>query len=105
MKLHEIQCHFREVPHAVTKYRLRRRPSSLYNSDFEDEDENEKNQIRSHAYALRFFLFSAFRIPTSEFLTPDWTLFGLRVMGCGLRVTSCALRVTSYGLRAKGQSA
>jgi hypothetical protein len=32
--------------------------------------EDEMNQIRSHAYALRFFLFSAFRIPTSEFLTP-----------------------------------
>ena len=25
-KLHEIQCHFREVPHAVRAYRLRRRP-------------------------------------------------------------------------------
>ena len=25
MKLHEIQGHFREVPHAVTEYRLRRR--------------------------------------------------------------------------------
>jgi len=36
----------------------------------EHEDEDEKNQIRSYAYALRFFLFSAFRIPTSEFLTP-----------------------------------
>ena len=48
------------------------------------EDEDEKNQIRSHAYALRPVLFSAFRIfsrgivpsyrtttgPTSEFLTP-----------------------------------
>ena len=34
------------------------------------EDEYEMNQIRSYAYALRFFLFSAFRIPTSEFLTP-----------------------------------
>jgi hypothetical protein len=71
MKLHEIQCHFREVPHAVTKYRLRprRRPSSLYNSDFEDEDENEdeKDQIRSHAYALRFSYFphSAFQLPNS----------------------------------------
>jgi hypothetical protein len=37
----------------------------------EHEDEYEKNQIRSHASALRLFLFSAFRIPTSEFLTPD----------------------------------
>ena len=36
----------------------------------EHEDEDEKNQIRSQAYALRLFLFSAFRIPTSEFLTP-----------------------------------
>ncbi len=36
-----------------------------------NEDEDENNQIRSHAYALRLFLFSAFRIPTSEFLTPD----------------------------------
>ena len=26
MKLHEIQCHFSEVPHAVTEYGLRRRP-------------------------------------------------------------------------------
>ena len=26
MKLHEIKCHFREVPHAVTEYRFRRRP-------------------------------------------------------------------------------
>ena len=27
MKLHEIQCHFREIPHvAVTEYGLRRRP-------------------------------------------------------------------------------
>jgi hypothetical protein len=26
MKLHEIQRHFREVPHAVTEYGLRRRP-------------------------------------------------------------------------------
>jgi hypothetical protein len=34
------------------------------------EDEYEKNPIRSHASALRLFLFSAFRIPTSEFLTP-----------------------------------
>jgi hypothetical protein len=29
MKLHEIQCHFHEVPHAVTEYRRRRRPRSL----------------------------------------------------------------------------
>ena len=28
MKLHEIQCHFREFPHAVTEYRRRPRPSS-----------------------------------------------------------------------------
>jgi hypothetical protein len=28
------------------------------------------NQIRSLVCALRFFLFSAFRIPTSEFMTP-----------------------------------
>jgi hypothetical protein len=34
------------------------------------EYEYEKNQIRSHAFALRLFLFSAFRIPTSEFLKP-----------------------------------
>ena len=25
MKFHDIQCHFREFPHAVTEYRLRRR--------------------------------------------------------------------------------
>jgi len=24
MRLHEIKCHFREVPHAVREYRLRR---------------------------------------------------------------------------------
>ena len=29
MKLHGIKCHFREVPHAVTEYRLRRRPRPL----------------------------------------------------------------------------
>ena len=31
MKLHEIQCHFREVPHAVVEYGLRprRRPPPL----------------------------------------------------------------------------
>jgi len=34
------------------------------------EDEDDKNQIKSHAYALRLFLFSAFHIPTSEFLIP-----------------------------------
>ena len=28
MKLHEIKCHFREVPHAVTEYRFRTRPSA-----------------------------------------------------------------------------
>jgi hypothetical protein len=27
MKLHEIQCHFREIPHAVAEYGLRPRPS------------------------------------------------------------------------------
>ena len=26
VKLHEIQCHFRELPHAVAKYGLRARP-------------------------------------------------------------------------------
>ncbi len=59
MKLHEIQCHFREVPNAVTEYRLRRRPRPrarpykiLIHED-EHEDEYEKNQIRSHADALR----------------------------------------------------
>ena len=34
------------------------------------EDEYEKNLVRSHAHVLRPFLFSAFRIPTSEFPTP-----------------------------------
>jgi hypothetical protein len=55
--------------------RPRARPSSLvpykiliYEDEYEDE--YEKNQIRSHASGLRLFLFSAFRIPTSEFLTP-----------------------------------
>ncbi len=68
MKLHEIQCHFHEIPHSDTEYRLRRRPRPYKILIYEDED--EKNQIRSHAYALRLFLFSAFRIPTSEFLRP-----------------------------------
>jgi hypothetical protein len=56
-------------------------PSSSYSSsslvpykilihENEHEDEDEKNQIKSHASALRLFFFSAFRIPTSEFLTP-----------------------------------
>ena len=50
-------------------------PSSSYSSLVPykiliHKDEYEKNQIRSHAYALRLFLFSAFHIPTSEFLTP-----------------------------------
>ena len=35
------------------------------------EDKDDKNQIRSHAYALRLFLFSAFRIPHSNFRIPD----------------------------------
>ncbi len=37
------------------------------------EHEYEKNQIRSHAYVLRLFLFSAFnfRIPDTRNLTPD----------------------------------
>ena len=59
-----ILCHFREVPHAVTEYRLRRlRPYKI----LIHEDEDEQNQIRSYVYALRFFLFSAFRITTSAF--------------------------------------
>jgi hypothetical protein len=82
MKLHEIQCHFYKIPHSVTEYRLRRRPRPYKIMIYEDED--EKNQIRSYAFALRpqpytlyllplcfalrLFLFSAFRIPTSEFL-------------------------------------
>ena len=61
----DIQCHFYEVPHSVTEYRLRPRPYKIL--IYEDEHEDEKNQIRSPAYALRLFLFSAFRIPTSEF--------------------------------------
>ncbi len=47
-------------------------PYKILIHEYEDEDEN--NQIRSHAYALRLFLFSAFRIPTSEFLTPSPSL-------------------------------
>ena len=35
------------------------------------EDEYEKNQVRSHAHVLRPFLFSAFRIPHSNFRIPD----------------------------------
>ena len=76
MRLHEIQCHFHEVPHAVTEYRLRHRPRSsrivlvvvlvlvldtasyyhFTNFPFledEHEDEYEKDQIKSHVYALR----------------------------------------------------
>ena len=52
MRLHEIQCHFREVPHAVTEYRLRPRPYKILIHEDEHEDEDEKNQIRSHAYAM-----------------------------------------------------
>ena len=33
------------------------------------------NQIRSHAFALRLFLLSAFRIPNSDFLLPSTILF------------------------------
>ena len=59
MKLHEIQCHFREVPHWITGYGLRprrrprARPSPLKNSDFEDEheDDDEKNPNILHSYA------------------------------------------------------
>ena len=47
------------------------RPYKILIYEDEHEDDDEKNQIRSHAFALRLFLFSAFRIPTSEFLTPD----------------------------------
>ncbi len=57
MKLHEIRCHFREVPHWITGYGLRprRRPRTrpLKNSDFEDEheDDDEKNPNKLHTYA------------------------------------------------------
>jgi hypothetical protein len=61
MKLHE-------VPHSVSEYKLRPCPRPYKILIHKDED--EKNQIRSLAYALRLFLFSAFRIPTSEFMTP-----------------------------------
>jgi len=37
----------------------------------EDEHEDEKNQIRPHAYVLRLLLFSALRIPHSNFRIPD----------------------------------
>ncbi len=67
MKLHEI-------PHSDTEYRLRRRPRPYKILIYEDEHEDEKNQIRSLAYALRLFLFSAFHIPTSEFLRPTLEL-------------------------------
>ncbi len=46
-------------------------PYKILIHEDEHENEYEKNQIRSHASALRLFLFSAFRIPTSEFLKPD----------------------------------
>ncbi len=49
MKLHEIQCHIHEVPHSVTEYRLRPRPYKILIHEDEHEDEDEKNQIRSHA--------------------------------------------------------
>ena len=52
-------CHFREVPYVHTEhglYRRRTRARPLYNSGFEDEheyeNEYEKPQIRSPAYAL-----------------------------------------------------
>ena len=55
MKLHEIQCHFHEVTHSVTEYRLRRRPRPRTRSykilisedENEYEDEHEKNQTIS----------------------------------------------------------
>jgi hypothetical protein len=71
MKLHEIQCHFYEVPHAISEYRLRRhpRPPSPKNSYFEDEHDDEyeyeKNKIKIACIRLAFFLI--FRIPNSEF--------------------------------------
>ena len=50
MKLHKIRCYFREVPHAVTEYRLRRRRTRTRPYKILiHEDEDEKNQIRSHA--------------------------------------------------------
>ena len=61
MKLHEIQFHFHEVPHSVTEDKLRRRlrprmciehfSQELPFLEDEHEDEDEKNQIRSHAFA------------------------------------------------------
>jgi hypothetical protein len=59
VKLHEIQCPFREVPHTVTDIvlvllvvpGLVPRPYKIL--IHEHYDEEEKNQIRSHAYALR----------------------------------------------------
>ena len=51
MKLHEIQCHFNEVPHAATEYRRRPRLYEILIHEDEHEDENEKNQIKSHTYA------------------------------------------------------
>ena len=65
MKLHEIKCHFHEVSHSGTEYRLRPRPYKILIYEDEHEDEDEMNQIRSHAFALRHFLFSAFQLPNS----------------------------------------
>jgi hypothetical protein len=65
-------CAFRVIRYG---FRVTRSYKILIYED-EHEDEDEKNQITSHAYALRLFLFSAFRLPHSRAsvicsLTPD----------------------------------
>ena len=61
----QVECHTRLQS---TDFVFVPRSYKMLIYEDEHEDEDEKNQIRSHAYALRLFLFSAFRIPTSEFL-------------------------------------
>ena len=52
----------------------------LRNSDFEDEYEYEKNQIKSLAYALRLFIFFAF--PPGRRRKPLWA--GGRIFSRGI---------------------
>ena len=61
----------RSRPRKCIEYSRQKFPFLEDEDEHEDEHEDEKNQIRPHAYDLRLFLFSALRIPTSEFLTPE----------------------------------
>ena len=48
--------------------RIEEPPHGLAFLEDEPEHEDEKDQIRSHAYALRLFFFPAFRIPDTYLL-------------------------------------